>query len=168
MQLENSSFNFEYKKYSFEVEYSKEDKDKVSGKKISDYYLSKYQFEVFTFSFGESKKQVETLSLADLGYEGKPIGDLSQDEAKELVGEDGFFGVTKTSERLSTFVLEGAGDDLDMLKAGREGILQGFKEAEDLWGGKLPDISYNTLEKALKVIDDKISSLGGKVLDTTV
>jgi len=166
MNLENSSLNIEYKKYTFEMSYTKDSEDKVSGKNISEYYYAKYQFEVFNFSFDESKKQVETLSLADLGYTGKPIGDLTQDEAKELVGEDGFFGVKNTSKRLSDFVLQGANDDLDMLKAGRDGIIQGFNEAESLWGGELPQISYDTLDAALKAIDEQIAKLGGNILDT--
>ncbi len=166
MDIQNTNVNIEYKKYTFEALYEKDGDESVNGKKISEYYYAKYQFEVFTFSFEESKKQVETLSLADLGYTGKPIGDLTQDEAKELVGEDGFFGVKNTSKRLSDFVLQGANDDLEMLKAGRDGIIRGFNEAESLWGDKLPQISYDTLDAALKAIDERIAQLGGNILDT--
>jgi hypothetical protein len=92
---------------------------------------------------------------------------MTPDEAKSLVSEDGYFGISKTSARLADFILSGAGDDLEKLKAGREGIVRGFKEAEQIWGQKLPDISYETLDKALSKIDEKITSLGGSVLDTT-
>lgn len=105
--------------------------------------------------------------LASIGYEGKAISDLSQDEASQLVSEDGFFGVTQTSNRVADFVLMGAGDDIEKLRAGREGILNGFKEAEQIWGERLPDISYQTLEKTLEKIDKKIEDLGYNVLDTT-
>jgi hypothetical protein len=107
----------------------------------------------------------ESFSLKDLGYEGKAISDLSADEALSLLGEDGFFGVSESSKRASDFVINGAGDDVGLLKAGRDGIVKGFEEAEKLWGGKLPDIAYETQEKTLQAIDEKINYLGGKVLD---
>ncbi|MDO9055716.1 MAG: hydrogenase-4 component G, partial [Sulfuricurvum sp.] len=102
-----------------------------------------------------------------IGYTGKAIADMNPDEAKALVSEEGFFGVSQTSKRLSDFVLSGGGNDLERLKEGREGIITGFNEAEKMWGGKLPDISYETLEKALAKIDEKITALGGNILDTT-
>ena len=40
-----------------------------------------------------------------------------------------------------------------------------FKDAEAVFGGKLPDISYKTLDKLLEMIDAKISALGGSVVD---
>jgi len=38
---------------------------------------------------------------------------------------------------------------------------------EKAWGGNFPDISSQTIEKALKSIDDKISELGGNIVETT-
>ena len=105
------------------------------------------------------------LDLKSIGYEGKPIQELSQDEAKALIAEDGFFGVAKTSDRIADFVLAGAGDDVEKLKAGREGILRGYNQAEKAWGGTLPDISKETLEKALEKVDKKLASLGVNVLE---
>lgn len=103
--------------------------------------------------------------LKDIGYSGKNIADLSQDEAKQLVSEDGFFGINQTADRIANFVINGAGNDEKLLQAGRAGILQGFKEAEQIWGGKLPDISYKTIDKAVEIIDKKMSELGFAVLD---
>ena len=105
------------------------------------------------------------LDLSSIGYDGKPIQELTQDEAKALVAEDGFFGVAKTSDRIADFVLAGAGDDVEKLKAGREGIIRGYNQAEKAWGGNLPDISKETLEKALEKVDKKLASLGVNVLD---
>ena len=104
---------------------------------------------------------------SSLTYNDRPISDLSAEEAAELIGEDGYFGVEKTARRIIDFVLQGAGDDLDRLKEGREGILRGFREAEKLWGGPLPGISYDTLEKSLAAVDEKIRELGGAVVDLT-
>lgn len=99
-------------------------------------------------------------------FEGRPIYDLSPDEAADLISEDGYWGVTKTAQRLADFVLTGGGNDLDRLRAGRAGILKGLDEAEKVWGGQLPEISYKTMEAALTAIDDKIRQLGGSVVDT--
>jgi len=106
--------------------------------------------------------------LGSIGYDGKPIAELSQDEAAELVSDDGFFGIDKTAERIANFVIQGSGGDEDMMRAGREGILQGFKEAEEMWGGKLPDISYKTIEKATQMIDKAMHDLGYSIMDENV
>ena len=105
------------------------------------------------------------LSLKDLGYEGKPILDLNPNEASALLEDGGFFSVENTAGRAIDFVLTGAGDDLEKLKAGREGIVKGFGDAEKMWGGRLPDIAYETQKLTLEKIDEKIQSLGGNVLN---
>ncbi len=152
-------------------------KGEISGKSLTDSYLFEFSMkaESYTatsfeaqsavFDINKIKNLTKDLKLDELGYKGKPIGDLTQDEAKALVGKDGFFGVTQTSDRLADFVLAGGGDDAEKLKSGREGIIKGFKDAEALWGEKLPDISYATLEKSLQKIDKKIEALGGNAID---
>jgi hypothetical protein len=105
--------------------------------------------------------------LDDIGYEGKKIADLTQDEAKELVSEDGFFGVNQTSQRIADFVIKGANGDEELLRAGLDGIMQGFKEAEEIWGGKLPDISYQTIDRAKELINSHMAEQGINILDTS-
>lgn len=111
------------------------------------------------------REGTDGLNLETMEYNGTPLIELSPEEAQQLIAEDGHFGVTKTAQRITDFVLSGADDDLDRLQAGREGVLKGFQEAEELWGGKLPEISYQTLEKTLELIDAKISELGGSLVD---
>ncbi|MDA7817594.1 hypothetical protein N9A28_05340 [Sulfurimonas sp.] len=106
--------------------------------------------------------------LSDIGYEGKPIADLSQEEATELVSENGFFGVFQTSERIANFVVAGAGGDESMLRAGREGMIQGFQEAEQLWGGELPEISQETMKRAIELVDTAMHDLGFSIIDKEV
>lgn len=105
------------------------------------------------------------LDLENLQYNGKPLVDLNPEEAQSLIAEDGYFGVTKTAGRIADFVLTGAGESLERLKAGREGVQKGFQDAEQAWGGKLPEISYQTLNKALEIIDARIQELGGALVD---
>lgn len=106
--------------------------------------------------------------LKEIGYEGKSIGSLSQEEAAELVSDEGFFGVEKTSMRIAEFVLLRAGSDEQLLREGRKGILEGFKEAEKIWGETLPEISYKTLDKALGMIDKALIDSGFSVIDEKV
>ncbi|MBT5933752.1 hypothetical protein [Sulfurimonas sp.] len=107
-----------------------------------------------------------TSFLKDIGYEGKPIAELSQSEAAELVSEDGIFGIKQTSERIANFVINGSGGDEDMMRAGREGMIEGFKEAEELWGGELPEISQQTMQKSIEMVDKAMHDLGYSILNS--
>ena len=66
---------------------------------------------------------------------------------------------------MSGFVINGAGDDLEKLKAGREGMARGYEAAKKAWGGELPEISQKTMQKALESVDKRIAQLGGNVLN---
>lgn len=122
--------------------------------------LSTNQQDVLDFLSG--KETQSGMSLKNIGYEGKPITELTQDEAKDLVSEDGFFGVKQTSDRVANFVFSFSGDNLDLLQKGREGIVQGFEDAKKMFGGELPEISYKTQERTLALIDEKMNSLKGE------
>ena len=168
MNIDNSFVSNIYKDINSSVNEKIQNSKNISGRDISNQYLAKYQLEIMNESKIETTKQVELFSLSDIGYKGKPIANLNQEEAKKLVSEDDFFGVAQTSERIANFVLLGAGDDIDKLKAGKEGILRGFKEAEEMWGEKLPDISYESINKSVEMIDKKLSELGASVMDINV
>ena len=78
---------------------------------------------------------------------------ISQDEAKELVSEDGYFGVEQTSERIFQFAVGIAGGDPSRIDAIKEGIDKGFAEAKEAFGDWLPDISYDTYDAVMKKLD---------------
>ena len=123
-----------------------------------------------SLSFNAPKNLSEILSgldLASIGYNGKSLNELSSDEADDLISENGFFGITNTADRIASFVLNGAGDDVEKLKAGREGAAKGFEDANKIWGGELPEISKKTIEKTLETLDKKIAELGGNVLNVS-
>jgi hypothetical protein len=115
------------------------------------------------FHFNQLNKDDKAL----LFYNGAPISELSFDEANELISADGYFGIAKTSQRIIDFVVKGAGDDIDRLRAGREGILRGFAAAEKAWGGNLPDICCKTIDETVKAIDGRMAELGGNILEIT-
>jgi len=116
--------------------------------------------DVFTKNYEEFQS-----FLQNIGYDSKPIAELSQEEASELVADDGIFGIEQTSQRIADFVINGSGGNEDLLRAGREGMLQGFKEAESLWGGELPEISQKTMQAAIEMVDKAMSDLGFSIID---
>ena len=132
----------------------------TQGNTLTQAGLTTEQQDVLDFLSG--KENSSGMSLKNIGYEGKPITELTPDEAKQLVSEDGFFGITQTSDRVANFVFSFAGNDLELLQKGREGIIQGFEEAKKMFGGELPEISYKTQERTLSLIDEKINSLKGE------
>lgn len=156
-----------FQSYSERMEQKLQKGERLSAKEIQATYVMQFQFDISTSSKTNVGEQADVFTLADIGYTGKPIGELTQNEAKELVAEDGFFGISQTAQRIADFVINGAGDDESMLRAGRGGIVQGFEEAEGVWGGKLPDISYQTIEKAVAIIDEYMQGLDFSVVDTT-
>ncbi len=126
-----------------------------AGDKIKD--NTSAQKDILSFLSGNNVS--DDFNLSNIGYEGKPITELTVPEANDLLSEDGFFGVDQTSQRVADFVFAFSADDISILEKGREGIVQGFSEAEQMWGGKLPEISYETQAKTLELIDAKIASL---------
>lgn len=153
----------------------------LTAKDISNSYFLQYQKEIVKssssnllaqsgLSFNAPKNLSEILSgldFASIGYNGKSLNELSSDEANDLISENGFFGIANTAERIASFVLNGAGNDVEKLKAGREGVAKGFEDAKKIWGGELPEISQKTIEKTLESLDKKIAKLGGNVLNVS-
>ena len=118
--------------------------------------------EVFNFLDGASTE--DGLDLKSIGYDGKPITQLSVNEAKDLISEEGFFGVDQTSQRVASFSMSLSSDNVEYLKEARKGLVKGFEEAEKLFDGKLPEISYETQEKTLELVDKRIDELLNKEL----
>ncbi len=157
---EDFSLNARYASYMFQS--SGISSGNVSAQSaLSDMVGNSQQMRDFLGGLGSEGM----LSLKDLGYEGKPILELNPNEASALLSGGGFFSVENTAGRAIDFVLAGVGDDLEKLQAGREGIVKGFADAEKMWGGRLPDIAYETQKLTLEKIDEKIQSLGGNALN---
>jgi len=82
------------------------------------------------------------------------LSTLTPEKAQDLVADDGYFGVEKTSERIFDFAVGIAGGDPARIDAIRSGIEKGFQEAYDAFGGWLPDISYDTYDAVMNKLDD--------------
>lgn len=154
----------------------------LGGKGITNLYIAQFMSQSFTTSFGnfgsqsgildilssDANKATSILSqidFASIGYTGKNIFAMNQTELKALVSEDGFFGIENTASRIADFVINGAGDDLAKLQKGFEGMKRGFAQAEQMWGGKLPQISQDTIDKAIEKVSARIKELGGNAVD---
>ena len=51
------------------------------------------------------------------------------------------------------------------MRAGREGMLLGFSQAEEMWGGELPEISQQTMKAAIEMVDKAMHDLGFSILN---
>ena len=178
---ENVKSEISFHKDEKEVSKKQPEVSNLSAKEISNSYFLQYQKDItqnassnllaqggLSFSVPENLSDILAgLDLAGIGYNGKALGELSSDEASELVSENGFFGIANTADRIAGFVLNGAGDDVEKLKAGRDGVAKGFEDAKKIWGGELPEISQKTIKKTLETLDKKIAELGGNVLNVS-
>ena len=75
-------------------------------------------------------------------------------QAQKDIAEDGYWGVTQTSQRLFDFASALAGDDVDKMKEMQKAMEKGFKKATGAWGKDLPEISSKTLDAANKLFED--------------
>jgi hypothetical protein len=75
------------------------------------------------------------------------------EKAKAAIAEDGELGVRQVAERILNFAKSAIGDDPSKLAAIRAGVEKGFKEATDMLGGTLPDISQKTYAAIMAEFD---------------
>ena len=79
-------------------------------------------------------------------------------QAQKDIGEDGYWGVKQTSQRLFDFASALAGDDVEKMKKMQAAMEKGFKQATHTWGSELPSISQDTLSAANQLFDDYYKS----------
>jgi len=113
-------------------------------------------------SYESLRKLVEKLisrlgkKLGDL-LEGKDvllIDDEARAAATSAISADGEWGVKAVSERIVAFAKAVSGDDKGKIGQLKNAIIQGFKEAEKAFGGKLPDICQDTYDEVMKQLDE--------------
>lgn len=79
-------------------------------------------------------------------------------QAQKDIGEDGYWGVKQTSQRLFDFASALAGDDVGKMKEMQEAMMKGFRQATGAWGKELPGICQDTINAANKLFDDYYAS----------
>lgn len=75
-------------------------------------------------------------------------------EAEKLLSEDGEMGVKAVSTRIVNFAKALSGGDKSRLAELKAGIEKGFRQAEEAFGGKLPQISSSTYDEIMKQLDE--------------
>ena len=85
---------------------------------------------------------------------------ITQEEAQQLISEDGYWGIEKTSDRIVQFAIAAAGNDPGRLDAIKASIEKGFSMAADAFGGTLPEISFKTHDAIMEKLDAWAASSG--------
>jgi hypothetical protein len=82
-----------------------------------------------------------------------PIDEEIRLEAQRSISEGGEYSIENTSQRLFDFAVALSGGDKSKIEMLKEFVTAGFKEAEKIFGGNLPQISYDTYERTLEKLD---------------
>lgn len=109
------------------------------------------------------QKQGVTIGKADDMWKVLAGGNFTVDaatraQAQADIAEDGYWGVSQTSQRIFDFAMALSGGDKDTMEKMRSAFEKGFKQATATWGKKLPSISQDTYSAVEKLFDDYASS----------
>lgn len=110
-------------------------------------------------------KQGETYGKANDIWSILSSGKFTVDPATKLqaqadIADDGYWGVSQTSQRILDFAKALTGGDPSKIEKMRSAFEKGFKMAEKKWGGSLPDISQKTYDAVQKGFDDMAKDAG--------
>lgn len=96
------------------------------------------------------------MTFNDLKFDGEDleIDEETRIEAQKSIDEGGEFSVESVSDRMIDFAKAISGGDKSKIALLKEAVEKGFKEAEKAFGGKLPEISYKTLERTMEKFDE--------------
>lgn len=109
-------------------------------------------------------QQGATIGKADNVWRFLASGNFTVDaatkaQAQKDIAEDGYWGVSQTSQRIFDFAMALTGGDADKMEEMRAAFEKGFKMATGTWGKKLPDISQRTYDATEKLFDDYAASM---------
>lgn len=122
--------------------------------------LQTKNFETLVSSvFSKQANKVDLVKKAESGnlkdfYENLTVDAKTIAQAKKDISEDGYYGVKQTSERIVDFAKAVSGGNQNKLQEMRDAVEKGFKQAERMWGGELPDISKQTYDAVMSKFDE--------------
>lgn len=104
------------------------------------------------------QKQGVTIGTADDMWKMLAGGNFTADagtiaQAKTDIGEDGYWGVSQTSERIFSFALALSGGDADKMEDMVKAVEKGFNEATKAWGKEMPGITGDTHSAVMSKFD---------------
>lgn len=88
------------------------------------------------------------------------VDEKTKADAQAAISEDGYWGVSQTSQRIFDFAHALAGDDPEKMKEMQAAVEKGFKQAGEAWGGELPSICGDTHTAVSKLFDDYYAKNG--------
>jgi hypothetical protein len=114
------------------------------------------------------QKQGITIGTADDMWKTLASGNFTADantiaQAQADIAEDGYWGVSQTSDRLIDFAIALSGGDEEKMKTMVTAVQKGFQEATKSWGQDLPDISNQTYAATMKKFDEWFEQNGSSV-----
>lgn len=75
------------------------------------------------------------------------------EQAKKDIADDGYWGVTQTSDRIVSFAKALAGNDPEKADEMIKAFQKGFKAATKAWGGELPGICGQTYDATMEKLN---------------
>mgnify|MGYP004495361417 CR=1 FL=1 len=162
--VKQSSKNEEAKKSENTSDKYESSLSKYEQRKQISYMVSQAEHQTRNFERLVSSifsRQSNKVGLSKMAYDGNLKNfykNLTVDaktiaKAKEDISEDGYYGVNQTSDRILSFAKSIACDDPKKMEEMRNAVEKGFKQAEKMWGDKLPDISQKTYDKVMEIFD---------------
>lgn len=134
-----------------------------TDKKMTDYssIISNLKNEV-----SNRNKQLENLvqklltkqagkytSLSDL-FKNLEVDEETRAQAQQDIGEDGYWGVNQTSDRLVSMAQALSGGDPEKADELIAAMKKGFEQATKAWGDDLPEICQKTIDAATKKLEN--------------
>ncbi|MCL2227648.1 MAG: hypothetical protein FWB97_08490 [Oscillospiraceae bacterium] len=96
------------------------------------------------------------------------LSEAERAEAQQMIGEDGFFGVQQTTDRIMDFAraLVGSGASEEQIESMRAAVQEGFDQVAQMFGGfdNLPEVTRNTHAAIMEAFDNWVA--GGQVSTT--
>lgn len=88
------------------------------------------------------------------------VDPATQAQAQKDIAEDGYWGVSQTSQRILDFATALTGGNPDKIEEMREAFKKGYTQAEKTWGGELPEISRKTYDAVMDGFDKMAQDAG--------
>lgn len=104
------------------------------------------------------QKQGITIGTADDMWKVLAGGNFTADadtiaQAKADIAEDGYWGVSQTSERIFSFAIALSGGDAEKMEQMVKAVEKGFGEATKSWGKEMPSITQDTHKAIMDKFD---------------
>ena len=120
--------------------------------------LLQKQNKTYALAEGDDMYSLLKAQLGDVMVE---IDEATRTAAQEAVSEDGYYGVKKTSERILDFAFAVAGDNPAKLSEMKTAFVKGFKQAAEMWGDELPEISQKTYDAVMQGFAEREAKING-------